>query len=90
MNKKYPERKCIGCGTRKPKSDLVRVVRTPDGSISLDKKGKISGRGVYICDNAECFAKAKKAKKFELGLETKIPEEIYETLSDMLEKKDEK
>ena len=82
--KKVPERKCMGCNEKKPKKELIRIVRTPDGEILLDDKGKISGRGVYICPSAECFAKSKKAKRFERSLEVEIPEEVYEALEKKL------
>ena len=70
----------MGCNENKPKKDLIRVVRTPDGAILVDDKGKLSGRGVYICPQKSCFEKAKKAKRFERSLETEIPEEIYTQL----------
>ena len=60
--KKLPLRKCTGCGEQKPKKELVRVVKTPDGEILLDLTGKASGRGAYICNNAECLKKARKSK----------------------------
>ncbi len=71
----------MGCGERKPKKELVRIVRTPEGEILLDTKGKVSGRGVYICHSTACLAKARKAKKFERSLETAIPDEVYETIA---------
>lgn len=70
----------MGCNENKPKKDLIRVVRTPDGEILVDGKGKLSGRGVYICPQKSCLEKAKKAKRFERSLETEIPEEIYTQL----------
>lgn len=79
--KKVPERKCMGCGEKKPKKELLRVVRTPEGEICIDDKGKLSGRGVYICPSLACLEKAKKAKRFEKSLETAIPEEVYASLS---------
>lgn len=84
--KKVPERKCMGCGEKRAKKELIRIVRTPEGNILLDGKGKISGRGVYICPEKSCLEKAKKAKRFERSLETEIPEEVYEDLSKSLDK----
>lgn len=78
--KKKPERRCVGCSEHKLKSELIRVVRSPEGEVSLDFTGKKSGRGVYICKSVECFAKAKKAKRFENGLCTEIPESVYERI----------
>ena len=83
--KKIPSRKCLGCMQSFPKKDLIRLVRSPEGDISLDFTGKKSGRGAYICQNAACFAKAKKAKRFEKNLECQIPEEVYLSLEKELE-----
>ena len=74
--KKTPQRKCVGCGLSTNKSELIRVVRSPEGELSIDLKGKKSGRGAYICRSEECLKKALKARKFERGLEVKIPEEL--------------
>ena len=82
--KKIPSRKCLGCMHSFPKKDLIRLVRSPEGDISLDFTGKKSGRGAYICQNAACFAKAKKAKRFEKNLECQIPEEVYLSLEEEL------
>ena len=82
--KKIPSRKCLGCMQSFPKKDLIRLVRSPEGDISLDFTGKKSGRGAYICQNAACFAKAKKAKRFEKNLECEIPEEVYLSLEEEL------
>lgn len=71
----------MGCGEKKPKKELWRVVRTPEGEILVDDKGKLSGRGVYICPQASCLEKAKKAKRFERSLETAIPETVYAALA---------
>lgn len=85
MNKKIPERKCLGCNVRKPKGELVRVVRLNDGTVTLDKTGKVSGRGAYICHDIKCYNKARKAKRFETNLEIEIPPEIYDALAAQLE-----
>ena len=82
--KKVPERKCMGCNEKRPKKELIRVVRTPEGEILLDDKGKVSGRGVYICPKMDCFIKSKKAKRFERSLEVEIPEEVYKSLENKL------
>ena len=63
--KKIPMRMCLGCGEMKPKRELIRVVKSKEGDISLDLTGKKSGRGAYICKSVECFEKARKARKFE-------------------------
>ena len=75
--KKLPTRRCIGCGEHFPKNALIRVLRSPDGSISVDLTGKMSGRGAYLCKSAECLKRAKKSARLENSLECKIPEEIY-------------
>lgn len=85
MAKKIPERRCLGCMESFPKSTLVRVVRSPQGEISLDLTGKKSGRGAYICKSTECLKKAVKAKRFERAFECEIPEEIFEGVRKELE-----
>ena len=85
MQKKIPQRQCMGCRERADKRDLIRVVRTPDGNVQLDFSGKLSGRGAYICPKAECLKKAQKAKALERSLEVPIPEEVYERLSREIE-----
>ncbi len=84
MNKKVPERKCLGCNIRRPKGELIRVVRLKDGGVTLDKTGKVSGRGAYICPDINCYNKARKAKRFETNLEIAIPEDIYDALAQKL------
>lgn len=78
--KKTPERKCVGCGVSKEKKLLIRVVRDPEGNISLDATGKKSGRGAYLCPDPACFKKARKSKRLEGNLNSVIPDEIYERL----------
>lgn len=73
-------RKCLGCMQSFPKKELIRLVRGPDGTVSLDFGGKKSGRGAYICHSLSCFKKARKAKRFEHNLECQIPDEIYDAL----------
>ncbi len=75
-----PLRMCTGCGEHKPKRELIRVVRSPEGEISLDDKGKKPGRGAYICPKSECLAKARKAKRLERALSCAIPDEAYEAM----------
>lgn len=75
--KKIPMRMCIGCGEMKPKKELIRVVKSPEGDISLDITGKKSGRGAYICRSSECLAKARKARKLEKSFSCRIEDEVY-------------
>ena len=85
MQKKIPMRQCLGCREMKPKRELIRVVRSPEGGISLDFKGKAQGRGAYVCHSAECLKKAMRSKSLDRALETAIPEEIYAQLSEQME-----
>lgn len=78
--KKIPLRKCTGCGEMKNKKDMVRVIKTPEDEIILDKTGKKNGRGAYICNSLECLKKASKSKGLERSLKTAIPKEVYEQL----------
>ena len=80
MQKKIPQRQCMGCRERKAKRELIRVVRRTDGNVSVDFSGKVNGRGAYICPDPECLRKAQKAKSLERSLETPIPEQVYERL----------
>ena len=75
--KKIPLRMCTGCGEHKPKRELVRVVKSPEGEISLDLTGRKSGRGAYICLSIECLAKAKKARRLEKAFSCQIPDDVY-------------
>ena len=85
MQKKIPQRQCMGCRERKPKRDMIRIVRTPEGVVSLDFGGKMNGRGAYICPNAECLKKVQKSKALERSLEVPIPDEVYERLEKEME-----
>ncbi len=78
--KKIPMRMCLGCNEMKPKKELIRVVKTKEGEISLDFTGRKSGRGAYICRNAECFNKARKARRFEKSFSCRIDDEIYDSM----------
>lgn len=85
VQKKIPMRQCLGCREMKPKRELIRVVRSPEGNISLDFKGKASGRGAYVCPDMACLKKAMKSKAIERAFETAIPEEIYAQLTEQME-----
>lgn len=85
MEKKIPMRQCLGCREMKPKRELIRAVRSPEGNISLDFKGKASGRGAYVCPNPQCLKKAIKAKALERAFSMQIPPEIYEALGREME-----
>lgn len=78
--RKVPMRQCLGCNAHKPKKELIRVVRTPEGETVLDLVGKRSGRGAYICPEKSCFVKARKSKRIENVLECKISEEVYDEM----------
>ena len=79
--RKIPLRTCIGCGTAKPKKELVRVVRDPEGQLSVDLTGQKNGRGAYICHSAECLKKARKARRLEKSFSMQIPDEVYDELT---------
>lgn len=85
MQKKIPQRQCMGCRERKSKRELIRVVRTPEGTVTLDFGGKLNGRGAYICPNPECLKKAIRAKSLERSLDTLIPEDVYARLQKEME-----
>ena len=82
--RKIPERRCTGCGEHFPKNTLIRVLRTPEGEIILDVTGKRSGRGAYICKNADCLKKARRARRIETSLECSVPDEIYARMEEEL------
>lgn len=83
--KKIPMRMCLGCEEMKTKRELIRIVKSPEGEILVDRTGKKSGRGAYICDNIECLKKAKKARRLEKTFSCQINEEIYNTLEKDIE-----
>ena len=85
MQKKIPQRQCMGCRERKNKRDLIRVVRGTDGNVSLDFGVKMNGRGAYICPNPECLKKVRKSKGLDRSLEVTIPEEVYDRLEKEME-----
>lgn len=85
MQKKIPQRQCMGCRERKDKRALIRVVRRVDGTVCLDFSGKLSGRGAYLCPNSACLARAQKIKSLERSLEVPIPDEVYARLAKEME-----
>ena len=85
QQRKIPLRRCTGCNEQKPKKELVRVVRSPQGEIALDCVGKMPGRGAYLCPSAQCLAKARKAKRLERALDAQIPPEVYERIEQEIE-----
>lgn len=78
--KKIPERRCIGCGETKPKPELIRVVRSPEGEVSLDLTGKKSGRGAYLCRSSACLKRALKSRQLARNLDCEIPDGIGDEL----------
>ena len=82
QTRKQPMRMCTGCGEMKEKRELIRVVKSTDGEISLDKTGKKNGRGAYICHDAACLKKARKNKRIERAFEVTIPDEIYDRMEE--------
>lgn len=84
MQKKVPERSCIGCNTKKEKRNLIRLVKNKQGEINIDRTGKMPGRGAYICDNISCLEKLIKTKKLERVFQMKIEDNIYEELRGVL------
>ena len=85
MQKKIPQRQCMGCRERKNKRDMLRVVRGTDGTVSLDFSGKLNGRGAYVCPDPECLKKALRSKALDRSLEVTIPEEVYIRLEKEME-----
>ena len=81
MAKKIPLRQCIGCGEMKSKKEMMRVLKSAEGEISLDTTGKKNGRGAYLSYSGECLKKAIKSKGLERSFQMKIPQEIYDTLT---------
>ena len=80
MPKKIPMRQCVGCREMRQKRELIRVVKSPEGAISLDFRGKLPGRGAYLCPNAECLKRARKSKALERAFSQALPPEVYEAL----------
>lgn len=82
--RKIPQRQCLGCREMKNKKDLIRVVRSPEGEISLDFKGKKPGRGAYVCPEEACLAKARKSRALERAFSAQIPGEVYDQLEQQM------
>ena len=78
--KKIPQRTCMGCNEKKDKNQLIRIVKNKENEINVDRTGKMTGRGAYICDDINCLEKVIKSKRLERVLDTKISNEIYESL----------
>ena len=85
MQKKIPQRQCMGCRERKAKKEMIRVVRGTDGTVNLDFGGKMNGRGAYICPNPECLKKALRSKALDRSLEVTIPAEVIARLEKEME-----
>lgn len=83
--RKIPLRKCTGCNEMKPKRELVRVVRSPQGEVSLDLTGKKPGRGAYICKDKQCLKLARKAKRIERALDCQISPELYDIMEEEID-----
>lgn len=88
MPKKTPLRQCLGCREMKPKAELMRVVRSPEGTVSVDLRGKAPGRGAYVCRSADCLKKALRSKAVSRSLGIEIPPEIYDGLAAQMEEAD--
>ena len=84
MQKKTPMRQCVGCREMKPKRELIRVVRAPEGEVSLDFRGKKPGRGAYVCPQAECLKRARKSRALERAFSAALPPEVYEALEEQM------
>ncbi len=82
--KKIPMRMCTGCGEMKPKKELVRVVKSPEGEVFLDLTGKKPGRGAYVCRSAECLKAARKARRLERAFSCRIPDTVYDRMEEEL------
>lgn len=88
MPKKIPMRQCLGCREMKQKRELIRVVRSPEGEISLDFRGKKPGRGAYVCPNEVCLKRIRKSRALERAFSTAIPAEVYDALEAQMEQGD--
>ena len=88
MPKHIPLRQCLGCREMKPKAELVRVVRSPEGAVSVDLRGKAPGRGAYVCRSVDCLKKALRSKALSRSLDVEIPPEVYDLLTGQMEESD--
>ena len=84
MPKKIPMRQCVGCREMKPKKELIRVVRSPEGVVSLDFRGKLPGRGAYVCPDPACLAKARKTKALERAFSAPLPDQVWQGLEEQM------
>ena len=84
MPKKIPLRQCVGCREMKPKPELIRVVKSPEGEVSLDFRGKKPGRGAYVCPDPECLKKARKSRALERAFSAPLPDEVYAALEEQM------
>ena len=84
MPKKIPMRQCLGCREMKPKKELIRVVRSPQGEVSLDFKGKLPGRGAYVCPNPACLGKARRTKALERAFSAPLPDPVWDALEQQM------
>ena len=84
MPKKRPMRQCVGCREMKPKPELIRVVKSPEGEVSLDFRGKKPGRGAYVCPDPECLKKARKSRALERAFSAPLPDEVYAALDEQM------
>ncbi|MFR1050693.1 MAG: RNase P modulator RnpM [Lachnospirales bacterium] len=85
MPKKIPLRQCVGCREHRPKPELIRVVRSPEGEVSLDFKGKKPGRGAYVCPDSECLKRARKSRALERAFSAPLPDEVWTALEAQME-----
>lgn len=88
MPKKIPMRQCVGCGDMHNKKEMMRVLKTPEGGIMLDKTGKKNGRGAYLCMTKECLIKAEKNKGLERSFKMSIPNDVYDSLKKEFDEED--
>ncbi|MVB12124.1 hypothetical protein CAFE_28560 [Caprobacter fermentans] len=84
QKRKVPLRMCAGCGQMKPKKELIRVVKSPEGEISMDLTGRKPGRGAYVCKSIDCLKAARKARRLEKAFSCRIPDEVYDRLEEEL------
>lgn len=82
--RKQPERQCMGCNVKKPKKELIRIVKTPDGNTELDFTGKKSGRGAYLCRDIACLKKIRKSGRITKIFECAVPDEVWNALEEEL------
>lgn len=84
MPKKIPMRMCVACRQMRPKRELIRIVRTPEGTVILDRSGRVNGRGAYLCDSQDCFRRAVKTRALERALESRLDEDVLQSLQEAL------